>query len=750
MMKELKIISVLMVSGLLFACGAAKDSTSDDEPNIIDNSVPVIEKIIPNIVLSNSGKTLIPIDTKRIVFTFNEALDPSIVEALGTQGFISSDGAELKGTWSYNTAIFELTFTFDFSSLGQNITQLPNDATFTFRFNPNILKDLAGNGLSLDVIFNTPQSYDVQIFTAGLPDGSSIEVRVEDQSNVQNSVNHTITANDSSLAAAAFSNGTEFTLSVNTQPDADVFCAFASSSGKITENDANVQLNCSNVVPYVSESPDWNDYYSSEGTILHGGEHRKFAMSNLQNCDNLVITDDLGAFDWSCAIDNSDVNAPLTIIRSTGLKQGKNLSDLLNISRTNPSWKQNSVSVKQNDIELNQNKVAAVWWNNPVRIPKQANLSEFETIYVIPDNETDVARNYSITERHISFVTHPDIVWNSDNFGTAAIEVVSTGIWIEANIDANNSTNGIYVNNGYYTQIRNSSVSYASGDGINITNSESTYITNAESSFNGANGIKITGNSSLFTSVILGNEVKNVVVNNNVGNGIYVDSISNDLVNITATNNDLDGIFLQSVNNLSHSVTSNNGENGLTIGGHNNIVTMLTADANTDAGVRFSKITIVEPQKNILSNTTTSNNIEAGIAFDTDLGNNNATTEEIITSNTLTNNLEVFNGVDLCAVDAICDVDAAGKDLNTSSDVLIDHAFKSDTTDIISFLENAYEDLNSSTGNLNGICENGETCVFTPNAGHYQGQGALAPVSPPTTVVTEEGITLNEFSENGR
>ena len=33
--------------------------------------------------------------------------------------------------------------------------------------------------------------------------------------------------------------------------------------------------------------------------------------------------------------------------------------------------------------------------------------------------------------------------------------------------------------------------------------------------------------------------------------------------------------------------------------------------------------------------------------------------------------------------------------------------------------------LHNPTGNDNGLCESGEACVYAPNIGAYQGEGAL-------------------------
>lgn len=70
------------------------------------------------------------------------------------------------------------------------------------------------------------------------------------------------------------------------------------------------------------------------------------------------------------------------------------------------------------------------------------------------------------------------------------------------------------------------------------------------------------------------------------------------------------------------------------------------------------------------------------------------------------------------------------------------------------YLLNAYEIVDpfnpyySNTGNHNGLCEAGETCVYMPNFGAYQGEGTLEPC----TFVSNgglAGITMYGYSKNG-
>jgi hypothetical protein len=52
-------------------------------------------------------------------------------------------------------------------------------------------------------------------------------------------------------------------------------------------------------------------------------------------------------------------------------------------------------------------------------------------------------------------------------------------------------------------------------------------------------------------------------------------------------------------------------------------------------------------------------------------------------------------------------------------------------------------------GNDNGLCESGETCLFLPNIGTYQGHGDLESVGNLVGGALT-GITLLRYSTNGR
>lgn len=65
------------------------------------------------------------------------------------------------------------------------------------------------------------------------------------------------------------------------------------------------------------------------------------------------------------------------------------------------------------------------------------------------------------------------------------------------------------------------------------------------------------------------------------------------------------------------------------------------------------------------------------------------------------------------------------------------------------FMLDAVEVAFDHVGNDNALCESGETCVFAPNIGAYQGHGALSEVALIGTGGTLENIRLLGYASNG-
>ncbi len=73
---------------------------------------------------------------------------------------------------------------------------------------------------------------------------------------------------------------------------------------------------------------------------------------------------------------------------------------------------------------------------------------------------------------------------------------------------------------------------------------------------------------------------------------------------------------------------------------------------------------------------------------------------------------------------------------------------EADTANSKTFLRHALEINDDSIGNNNGLCESGEACVYAPNPGAYQGEGALTG-SCNFTPGTVTGVTIYAYPTIG-
>jgi len=756
MMKALKKLSTLFITlistMLLVACGAATDG-SGQAPEVTDQTKPTIVQTEPNVLLANGGDTVIPITTKKMSFVFSEALDPNSIPADNTLIFIASKGKNLKGSWAYdNTKQPTLTFTFDLSSLGENVTTLPLDETYTLDF-ANTITDLAGNGVTIRITLETVQTFNINLNTAGLRD-KTIRIQVE---HGDNSSSYQLTGNGNPTFSTLLNTGllanTDFTLSIEAQPDKDTFCAFSNAKGRIVDRDTSVDLNCSNVIPYYTNTSDpydpaldvenWNTYILPDVTkpYIHAGERRKFTMADNYPCEQLApAVDTLNAFNWACEIVDGQ-----TVIYSTGLKKGKHLSDLLDFANSN--WLPNSVSVSwAADGSEVERTVPAIWWNNPVVVPENSTLSGFETIYILTgkDNtDPSLKRAYTVSGRHAALVIDPQFTLTVPPSSQAAIDVrtTATGSWVEGKIDASRSEIGILITGGFYTNVRNLEIYNARTNGIELRASEQVRMVDVISRDNSSNGIHIKSerspleikdpndSSKTIKLPLFGNLVQNTQLIENQGNGLLVETnaINNRFSGITATNNGLNtgtessGISLSSNNFLSDSVLTGAAGHALTINGQNNIVTLVNATSSNAEGIFFTASSPATPaaQNNLLASISASS-----IAYNT--------SQEIYDSNTQVNIVDASNGDSVSS--------------NTYPEAFTDYTPIG--SDAISYLNNAVEPFNDNSGNDNGLCEADETCLFMASSGYIQGSGDLQTVSSPGNIWEAKGITLKEYTSD--
>ena len=667
MTREFKHIMLLLLSASLIGCGLAEPVTPTEE--IIDTTPPKITQINKPL---NLGSDVLPLDSNEIRLQLTEALDETSIKNLETIEIKSRSGNPLMGTWDYDPASLELIYKIDRRNADGILIPIPHSQRFrlTIGFNDSdTATDLAGNKLKFEIAFSTISIYDIEIETSGLNSGEQIIVEqvfddpLTTRPNVAINSNSTKAQIDSNLAE-----NSNFRLAIIQQPTDGSYCTFDNSQGKIARN-SEVLITCTDVGPYNSSATSWNDYYLSDTGFVHGGEQRALITSKYSSCADITASDDLDAFNWAC--EETPIDSPTAIkIYSTSLKEGKGLSDLIAFS-TKPSWQPNAVTVNYTGSQFLKTEPAS-WWNNPVfAAPADEALGVTGAVYALTQDNAIESQNYVLQKSAISFVVSPLTTLLSASGSNAIIIDGVFNTWVEGQINANRSINGISITNAENIHIRNVKISNALNDGIKISQESSALLNNVVSFSNGGNGISIDSNKGNL------NSFKNIVTVNNENAGLYVNSSNNRVFQLTSINNKGAGLTITKHQNIFNEIYSNNniGDGILIEGAQNNIISSLTSASNDGNGIFFTKTT--SPFKNLIVNSTLANNKGSGVKFDSDADSRvEQDTIDGIDGSVFENVLDAFNAPTTCGINA-----CSGMTTISSSDTEISTLFSHPTAD---------------------------------------------------------------------
>tara|TARA_B110001454_G_C12723212_1_gene435862 strand:+ start:4027 stop:6228 length:2202 start_codon:yes stop_codon:yes gene_type:complete len=136
-------------------------------------------------------------------------------------------------------------------------------------------------------------------------------------------------------------------------------------------------------------------------SCIHGGDKLKVSLPTINSCDNLTLSDSLGAFSWFCK-NNLAPNSGVTFY-SVGFQENKGLADIIDF--TGLDWKVNSVELKQSGVSIGTS-TAEKWWSiqagrNPIVTLPDSSMSTLTltsttapgTILVVPTNLDTVGVN---------------------------------------------------------------------------------------------------------------------------------------------------------------------------------------------------------------------------------------------------------------------------------------------------------------------------------------------------------------------
>ncbi|MCB9026575.1 MAG: hypothetical protein H6625_09685 [Bdellovibrionaceae bacterium] len=133
---------------------------------------------------------------------------------------------------------------------------------------------------------------------------------------------------------------------------------------------------------------------------LDGGYYKKVIATGEHSCDNLILEDNLGVFNWVCSESEDPV-----FFYSDNMKEYKGLKDVLNPT----TFKDNFVDLKKSGSSI-ATSTPGVWWSNvisPITLnsgeaDSRLNLSTSGTIYTISGGGT--SRGITISGARVALV----------------------------------------------------------------------------------------------------------------------------------------------------------------------------------------------------------------------------------------------------------------------------------------------------------------------------------------------------------
>ncbi len=433
---------------------------------------------------------------------------------------------------------------------------------------------------------------------------------------------------------------------------------------------------------YPNNGGSWNDYVKNDGAdrnsatdtacdpatdgpgydaCIHGGEARVFEVIGKSSCSGLTAEDDIGAFDWSCDASTNPVR-----MVSTGLKHGKNLSDLIDFDA--PAWKANSVTVRA-DGAVYGNTPSSVWWTNPMVVDNNGmtagEMNAAGTIYLVT---ADATGSYVFGADKQALVIRPGATLSGPGPSGIVISAQSRShIWIEGSINAVNDLTGVSWNGVVFSVLRNTAVSNGTDTGVLLAISSNNKLSDMTATSNG-DGLDLNGacnNNTLlditadnnWTGVLLygssNNTLSNVTASNSRNEGVHLSNSSNTtLSNVLASNSGGHGVYLfsSSNNKLSNVTASNNAYDGVGLGGSSSDNTLMSITAANNAG---GGIVLGFNSNNTLLNMTASNNGGKGISLF--YSSSNYFTGLLKVGNNATSNCFVFEGTNPGLDDDTCE-----------------------------------------------------------------------------------------------
>jgi hypothetical protein len=617
-----------------------------------------------------------------------------------------------------------------------------------------------------------------------------------------------VSASGAFAFATRYPHGGSYAVSIDTQPVGHE-CTVTGASGAVAAADVgSIQVDCVGVVEplYPLAGANWNDYVRNDGAdalgagdvacagnesggpaaCLHGGERRQFRVPAAASCAGLAASDALGAFLWRCHEEDGKVRFV------SALKPVTRVADLIDVA--GGVWRENSVVVRDGDVVVAAS-APRTWWSNPLVVDNDGVTAQESvqpgTLYLVTEN---VQGSYILGADRTGLLVMPGKRLQSA--GSTLVSLAGRKFtWVEGSFDAGGTSGSISLNNTRFSVLRHVSMRNSTDRGLYVVSSHNNRL---ESILLANNGIGL----NLYSS--LENLVAGLVVSGGNNGIINESSHDNAYIAVTAANNSSYGIYPNSSQRilLLGAVAANNGTglNAPSLAGskvvdsafaHNQSgIVLNNATGNAFTGLLYlggnsQDCTVSGGTSPGLVHGTCVNEGASDAVRLTGVSLAAAFVGEVLADDAAnaddTGGYSAYpaapaafdwssfanafrswgrDGGTFPAVDQrgrwtsgngrIWDWSLAGTDaflrdalVPPGGDDALVHTWGGGSSD--TFLRHARE----IGGDGDGLCESGETCLYLPNIGAYQGHGALVDAGAFVDGVVT-GVTLLRYESNGR
>jgi hypothetical protein len=550
-------------------------------------------------------------------------------------------------------------------------------------------------------------------------------------------------------------------------------------------------------------TPDFN-------SCLNGAEIMRI-NTGLPSCEDLSLQEQLGAFDWRCQMRNNEAvfltrslklrKGLSDLITPQSWKQNSVSilkKDSVIIQSLPVSWWSNKILLLPDNssspglaLTEDTNGRGQIFYHDSDRLIRPYNLQSRAAVVSLNGatlKPMDIAANDAVCNPRgaanpLSCMLNSfnqDYIWIEANFAQTPTSLTTNALTLYGNrfprifnTNINGAlpwvpfTSGLWMYATNYATVRHLNVDgVQTGMNLNAANTagffedlsiQSVSIGLTLSSFNNRNilhGLTVKNSGQGFqssgsgTAIVTGISTFNLGSSNALQQGFSEPIILNSVLAVAVGTNAINPALMAVGDNLTLSniaifqspvaihasgsnnkytgtvILGNNGTDCIADGGTSGLIDRTCADTFTEGNNSYSgqlSTSVLRPNRSIAESFTSDSSLKSTDTVIRNISGTGATQNESF------------------VVGQPCPAAVSGNRATTS----VDATFK------FTYLENAVELMLDGSGNDNGLCESGETCVYSPNIGAYQGHGPLAAGA----CVFENGIVRDvkifSFTQNG-